>query len=107
VLARLGKQVVDEVGAMSAMRHAGKNCVTAHINKLDFSRPVPGTQGGGARRGVMPADRPYSPTAAAVSRNRPSRISGSVGWYARSGISRTSSSIPTTICIVLAIVSAW
>jgi len=32
---------MDEVGAMSAMRHAGENCVTAHINKLDFSRPVP------------------------------------------------------------------
>jgi acyl-CoA hydrolase len=32
---------MDEVGAMSAMRHAGRNCVTAHINKLDFSRPVP------------------------------------------------------------------
>jgi acyl-CoA hydrolase len=32
---------MDEVGAMSAMRHAGRNCVTAHINKLDFSRPIP------------------------------------------------------------------
>jgi acyl-CoA hydrolase len=32
---------MDEVGAMSAMRHAGENCVTAHINHLDFSRPVP------------------------------------------------------------------
>ena len=32
---------MDEVGAMSAMRHAGENCVTAHINKLDFKQPVP------------------------------------------------------------------
>ena len=32
---------MDEVGAMSAMRHAGRNCVTAYINKLDFSRPIP------------------------------------------------------------------
>lgn len=32
---------MDEVGAMSAMRHAGETCVTAHINKLDFERPVP------------------------------------------------------------------
>jgi len=32
---------MDEVGAMSAMRHAGESCVTAHINKLDFTRPVP------------------------------------------------------------------
>lgn len=32
---------MDEVGAMSAMRHAGETCVTAHINRLDFERPVP------------------------------------------------------------------
>jgi acyl-CoA hydrolase len=32
---------MDEVGAMSAMRHAGESCVTAHINSLDFQRPVP------------------------------------------------------------------
>ncbi len=33
---------MDEVGAMSAMRHAGETCVTARINRLDFERPVPG-----------------------------------------------------------------
>lgn len=32
---------MDEVGVMSAMRHAGHNCVTAHINHLDFTQPVP------------------------------------------------------------------
>lgn len=32
---------MDEVGVMSAMRHAGENCVTAHIDRLDFTRPVP------------------------------------------------------------------
>lgn len=32
---------MDEIGAMSAMRHAGETCVTAHVNDLDFKRPVP------------------------------------------------------------------
>lgn len=32
---------MDEVGAMSAMRHAGETCVTAQISRLDFERPVP------------------------------------------------------------------
>jgi len=32
---------MDEVGAISAMRHAGETCVTAHINNLDFERPIP------------------------------------------------------------------
>ena len=32
---------MDETGAMSAMRLAGATCVTAHINRLDFERPVP------------------------------------------------------------------
>lgn len=32
---------MDEVGAMSAMRHAGNTCVTAFINHLDFERPIP------------------------------------------------------------------
>jgi acyl-CoA hydrolase len=32
---------MDEVGAMSAMRHAGETCVTAHVDDLHFSRPVP------------------------------------------------------------------
>jgi acyl-CoA hydrolase len=32
---------MDEVGAMSAMRHAGESCVTAHINRLDFELPIP------------------------------------------------------------------
>ncbi|MCL7417043.1 MAG: acyl-CoA thioesterase [Halalkalicoccus sp.] len=32
---------MDEVGAMSAMRHAGTTCVTARISRLDFERPVP------------------------------------------------------------------
>lgn len=31
---------MDEVGAMSAMRFAGESCVTAHINQVDFERPV-------------------------------------------------------------------
>lgn len=32
---------MDEVGAISAMRHAGETCVTAHVNSLDFEQPVP------------------------------------------------------------------
>jgi acyl-CoA hydrolase len=32
---------MDEVGALSAMRHAGEACVTAHVNDLNFERPVP------------------------------------------------------------------
>jgi acyl-CoA hydrolase len=32
---------MDEVGAMSAMRHAQATCVTARINDLDFERPIP------------------------------------------------------------------
>jgi acyl-CoA hydrolase len=32
---------MDEVGAICAMRHAGETCVTAHIDSLDFERPVP------------------------------------------------------------------
>ncbi len=32
---------MDEVGAMSAMRHAGESCVTAHISSLNFTRPIP------------------------------------------------------------------
>lgn len=31
---------MDEVGAMSGMRFAGKACVTAHINHVDFDRPI-------------------------------------------------------------------
>ncbi len=31
---------MDEVGAMSAMRFAGSPCVTAHINSVDFERPL-------------------------------------------------------------------
>lgn len=31
---------MDEVGAMSAMRFAGESCVTAHINQVDFDRPI-------------------------------------------------------------------
>lgn len=32
---------MDEVGAMCAMRHAGETCVTAHVDNLDFRRPIP------------------------------------------------------------------
>ena len=32
---------MDEVGALCAMRHAGETCVTAHVNDLDFERPIP------------------------------------------------------------------
>ena len=31
---------MDEVGAMSAMRFAGEACVTAHINQMNFERPI-------------------------------------------------------------------
>jgi acyl-CoA hydrolase len=34
-------KLMDEVGAMSAMRFAGETCVTARVEGLDFSRPVP------------------------------------------------------------------
>lgn len=32
---------MDEIGALSAMRHAGETCVTARIDGLEFERPVP------------------------------------------------------------------
>ncbi len=32
---------MDEVGALCAMRHAGETCVTAHVNDLNFERPIP------------------------------------------------------------------
>ncbi|GGN19087.1 acyl-CoA thioesterase [Halarchaeum nitratireducens] len=32
---------MDEVGAMSAMRHAGESCLTASIDRMNFIRPVP------------------------------------------------------------------
>jgi acyl-CoA hydrolase len=32
---------MDEIGALSAMRHAGETCVTARIERLDFDRPIP------------------------------------------------------------------
>lgn len=31
---------MDEAGAMSGMRFAGNSCVTAHINRVDFNRPI-------------------------------------------------------------------
>jgi acyl-CoA hydrolase len=31
---------MDETGAMSAMRFAGNPCVTAHIDSVDFERPL-------------------------------------------------------------------
>ncbi|GAA0300492.1 acyl-CoA thioesterase [Halarchaeum salinum] len=31
---------MDEVGAMSAMRHAGESCLTASIDRMNFIRPV-------------------------------------------------------------------
>jgi uncharacterized protein (TIGR00369 family) len=34
-------KLMDEVGAMSAMRFAGETCVTARVTGLDFTRPVP------------------------------------------------------------------
>ena len=32
---------LDELAAMSAMRHAGRTCVTARVNALHFKRPIP------------------------------------------------------------------
>lgn len=32
---------MDEIGAMSAMRFAGESCVTAAMDGLEFSRPIP------------------------------------------------------------------
>jgi acyl-CoA hydrolase len=32
---------MDEIGAMSAMRFAGKTCVTASVDQMDFHRPIP------------------------------------------------------------------
>ena len=34
-------KLMDEVGAMAAMRFAGEPCVTARVDGLDFRRPVP------------------------------------------------------------------
>ena len=32
---------MDEIGAMSAMRFSGLDCVTARMDKVDFKRPIP------------------------------------------------------------------
>lgn len=32
---------MDEVGVMAAMRFAGETCVTARMDRVNFSRPVP------------------------------------------------------------------
>ena len=32
---------MDEVGAMSAMRFAGRTCLTANVDQFNFERPVP------------------------------------------------------------------
>lgn len=32
---------MDEIGALSAMRLAGRTCVTANVDQLSFDRPVP------------------------------------------------------------------
>jgi acyl-CoA hydrolase len=34
-------RLMDEVGAMSAMRLAGEPCVTARVEALSFERPIP------------------------------------------------------------------
>ncbi|WP_299264684.1 acyl-CoA thioesterase [Halorientalis sp.] len=34
-------KLMDEVGAMSAMRFAGETCVTAQVTGLEFTRPIP------------------------------------------------------------------
>jgi uncharacterized protein (TIGR00369 family) len=34
-------RLMDEAGAMSAMRQAGETCVTAHVEGIDFRKPVP------------------------------------------------------------------
>jgi acyl-CoA hydrolase len=31
---------MDEVGAMASMRFAGGACVTAHVDRVDFQRPI-------------------------------------------------------------------
>ncbi|UPM42147.1 acyl-CoA thioesterase [Halocatena salina] len=31
---------MDEIGAMAAMRFSKESCVTAHINHVDFQRPI-------------------------------------------------------------------
>ncbi|WP_318568272.1 acyl-CoA thioesterase [Salinigranum marinum] len=33
--------LMDEIGAMSAMRFAGETCVTARVESLEFRRPIP------------------------------------------------------------------
>jgi len=34
-------RIMDEVGAMSAMRFAGEACVTANVGDIDFLEPIP------------------------------------------------------------------
>jgi acyl-CoA hydrolase len=34
-------RLMDEIGAMSAMRFAGETCVTARVESLSFERPIP------------------------------------------------------------------
>ena len=32
---------MDELGALSAMRFSGENCVTARMDQVNFKRPIP------------------------------------------------------------------
>lgn len=32
---------MDEIGAMSAIRFAGENCVTARMDRINFTQPIP------------------------------------------------------------------
>ena len=34
-------RLMDEIGAMSAMRFAGSDCVTARMEQVNFRRPIP------------------------------------------------------------------
>jgi len=34
-------KLMDEVGAMSAMRFTGETCITARVTGLEFTRPIP------------------------------------------------------------------
>lgn len=34
-------RLMDEIGAMSAMRFAGETCVTASVEQVEFTRPIP------------------------------------------------------------------
>ena len=64
-------KLMDEVGALSAMRFAGETCVTARVDGLDFTRPVPRGETAVVEAWVYDAGRTSVRTRVTVDRENP------------------------------------